>query len=130
MSKFEAPPIARHRAGTAAPVAARAGGIDFASEIQPLFQRSCLNCHGNEKPRGRFSMTSLEKILQGGHSGVPAIVPGDSAASLLVRHVSDQVEDLEMPPLRRRDKYPPFSPAEVRRIRDWIDAGAVWEKAE
>jgi len=36
------------------------------------------------------------------------------------------VEDLEMPPLRRRDEYPALTAAEIGLIRDWIDAGAEW----
>ena len=31
-----------------------------------------------------------------------------------------------MPPLRRRDEYPPLSPAEIARLRTWIEAGATW----
>jgi ankyrin repeat protein len=124
-----APSIA---AATPAPTGPRrdAVNINFARDIHPLFERSCVKCHGGEKPRGGFALASREALLKGGQSGDPAIVPGRSTESHLLRYVSDQVEDLEMPPLNRRDDYPPLQPEEIARIRAWIDAGAPWDKSE
>jgi hypothetical protein len=82
-----------------------------------------------ENVRGDFSFASREALLKGGQSGNPAIVPGRSADSLLLRYVSDQIEDLEMPPISKREKYPPLTRDEIARIREWIDAGAPWEQA-
>jgi len=104
----------------------RPGGVSFARDIQPLLERSCLDCHGTEKPRGGFSLSSRAAVLKGGKTGDPAIVPGRSDASHLLRYVADQVEDLEMPPARRRDEYPALTPAEVGLLRTWIEAGAEW----
>jgi ankyrin repeat protein len=106
-----------------------AAAIDFARDIQPLFERSCAGCHGGERPRAGFTLVSRESLLKGGQSGDPAIVPGHAATSPLFLQVSDQVEDLEMPPLARREKYPALSPEEIARIRTWIDAGASWKDA-
>jgi len=112
----EAPPAAELRPGT----------VDFLREIQPILERSCRDCHGEDKPRGEFSLVSREAMLKGGLTGEPAVVPGRSEASQLLRYASDHVEDLEMPPLRRRDEYPALTAAEIGLIRDWIDAGAEW----
>jgi hypothetical protein len=62
--------------------------------------------------------------------GEPAIVPGDSAKSPPPRFVSDQVEDLEMPPPAKRRKHPGLSAAGIPRIRAWIDQGAVRPETE
>jgi ankyrin repeat protein/mono/diheme cytochrome c family protein len=102
---------------------------DFARDIQPLFERSCAGCHAGEKVRGGFDLGSRAALLKGGNSGDPAVVPGRSHASFLVRYIADEIEDLEMPPLNRREKYPALSPDEVARLRAWIDAGAVWSDA-
>jgi hypothetical protein len=67
--------------------------------------------------------------LKGGQSGEPAVLPGDSRASKLLRMVTDQVEDLEMPPLVKRSKYPALSEAEVALLRSWIDEGLPWKTA-
>ena len=100
--------------------------IDFSRDIAPIFERSCAGCHGAEKQRGGFTLISREALLKGGASGEPAIVPGSAAGSTLVRYVTGQIEDLEMPPLDRREKYPALAPAEVDVLRAWIDAGAPW----
>jgi hypothetical protein len=101
-------------------------GIDFARDIQPLFERSCAGCHDGKKPKGGLAIISREALLKGGASGEPAIAPGYSDDSALIQYVTGKIEDLEMPPLDRREKYPPLSAAEIDRLRTWIDAGAPW----
>ena len=81
--------------------------IDFTRDIHPILEHSC----------------------GGGQSGEPAIVPGYADDSPLIQNVSDKIEDLEMPPLNRRKKYPALSPEELERLHTWIDAGAVWPAA-
>jgi mono/diheme cytochrome c family protein len=100
--------------------------VDFVRDIQPLIERSCVGCHGGDKPRGKFNLTSRESLLRGGESADPAVSPGYADESVLIQYVSDKIEDLEMPPLDRREKYPPLTEAEVRLWRTWIDAGAPW----
>jgi len=96
---------------------------DFTRDIAPLLERSCAACHGGDSIKGGFSITSREAILKGGQSGEPALRPGNSSASQLVRMVSDQMEDLEMPPLAKRGHYPAFSTKEVTLLKAWIDQG-------
>lgn len=92
----------------------------FVTEITPIFQKSCLPCHSGEKPKGGLDLGKVAGLIKGGQSGQPAIVPGHPEASQLLRFVQDQVEDLEMPPLGRRAKYPALKKAEVATLRDWI----------
>jgi len=65
-------------------------------------------------------------LLQGGKRGEPVIVASHSEKSPLVQFVSDQVEDLEMPPVPKRDKFPALTKPEIARLRAWIDQGAIW----
>ncbi|MBM3847987.1 MAG: hypothetical protein FJ405_17090 [Verrucomicrobia bacterium] len=53
--------------------------IDFTQDIKPLFEASCLKCHGDEKAKNGFRIDSRAHALAGGDHGV-AIIPGDSAA--------------------------------------------------
>ncbi len=128
--------LARYAAKTAGAPASAGGGpaplatpraVNFSRDIKPLFERSCASCHDREKPKGNFSVATREGFLKGGQSGDPAIVPGRAADSVLLRYISDQVEDLEMPPLGRREKYPALTPDEIATIRAWIDSGADWQ---
>jgi len=40
--------------------------------------------------------------------------------------VRDQVEDLEMPPLGKRVKYPALTKDEIAKLSGWIAQGAKW----
>jgi mono/diheme cytochrome c family protein len=103
--------------------------IDFHRDIAPIFERSCVGCHGDERPKARFSLTSFAALMKGGQSGEAAVMPGYADDSPLLHYILGEIEDLEMPPLNRRDKYPPVSDEEAARIRAWIDAGAAWPVA-
>jgi Planctomycete cytochrome C len=102
--------------------------VDFRRDIAPLLDRSCASCHGGEKRKGSFSIESRDSMIKGGQSGEPALQPGNSAGSRLVRMVTDQVEDLEMPPRSKRLNYPALNQDEVRLLRTWIDEGVEWKK--
>lgn len=108
----------------AAPAATAAPDWSFAREILPMLQRSCVGCHGGETPKGNFRVETVASLLRGGQSGDPAIIPGRPDASPLLRYVTDQVEDMEMPPLGRRAKYPALSEAEINTLKAWIADGA------
>ncbi len=106
------------------PAATRAVG--FAQDIEPLFARSCLGCHGEKKPKSNFALTSRAALIRGGDSELPAILPGASHDSPVVRFAAGVVLEMEMPPLDSRDEYPPLSKEEIALLRAWIDQGAKW----
>ena len=71
---------------------------------------------------GGLDLRTRESLLRGGRRGA-AIVPGDSARSLIFRAVAG-TGALKMPPGKRL-------PAEaVETLRQWIDAGAPWQNAD
>ena len=100
--------------------------VDFEKDIRPLFENSCLDCHGADRPKGGFKVVDRASLLRGGESGVPALILGRARDSQLIRHVADQVEDMEMPPLNKRKSYPAFTADEISKIRTWINEGAHW----
>ena len=107
-----------------APAATRS--VEFAKDIEPLFARSCLGCHGEKKPKSNFSLTSRAALIRGGDSELPAILPGASHDSPVVRFAAGVEPEMEMPPLDSRDEYPPLSEEEIALLRAWIDQGAKW----
>ena len=106
-----------------APLHLPAEAPEFERDIRPLFESHCHACHGSELQQGEFRLDLKERALRGGGSGVAAIVPGDSAGSLLYRYVAG-LGETRMPPLE-----PFLSAEEVSRIRRWIDAGARWPES-
>jgi ankyrin repeat protein len=105
---------------------ASASRVDFARDIQPIFERSCVACHSGERPKGGLKLSDRASLLHGGNRGEPAVIAGNSSRSALVRFVSDQVEDLEMPPLSQRKKFPGLTADEITRLNAWVEQGAAW----
>jgi len=106
------------------PPAAAKTGLTFEKDIKPILEKSCVKCHSGEKPKSKYRMDSLANVIKGGESGDAAIVPGNSAKSPMVHYVADLVEDMEMPPTDKRDKYPQLTKDQIGLIRAWIDQGA------
>ena len=106
------------------PPAATKEGVTYASDIKPIFEKSCIKCHGAEKQKGKLRLDSLAAALKGGQDG-KVVEPGDSAGSMLVHnvaHLGD--EDDYMPPPDNKDKIPPLTKDQIGLIRAWIDQGA------
>ena len=100
------------------PVVERA--VDFKADIEPLFVKHCVQCHGSEKQQSGLRFDRRQEALNGGDSG-KAIQPGKSAESLLIKLVSGTDPDRIMPP-----KGEKLTAAEVGLLRGWIDQGAKW----
>ena len=94
--------------------------IDFTRDIEPVLRKKCQVCHGAQQQMNGLRLDDGEAALRGGYSG-PVIVPGKSAASKLIERVSSTKKDFMMPPAGER-----VSPAEIDRLRAWIDQGASW----
>ena len=101
--------------------------VDFVRDIKPLFEKSCFGCHG-AKPRAKskYFMNTRQTAIEGGSSKEAAIVVGKSDQSPLVHFIADLIEEMEMPPLDNRDKYPKITKEQIALIRAWIDQGAKW----
>lgn len=84
-------------------------GVTFAQDIQPLFQASCVRCHGSERPKGGLRLTSLENVLKGSKDG-KVILPGNSRESPLVLAISQLDEKKAMPPKFRPRRGGPGGP--------------------
>ena len=94
--------------------------VDFIRDVQPLLNRSCIECHGPKKREGGLRLDIRSEAFRGGDSG-PAVTPGDSSVSELIRRVVSDDESLRMPLNRTA-----LTPAEVAVLRNWIASGANW----
>ncbi len=88
--------------------------VSFSSDVQPLLNTYCTQCHGLE---GGLGLSSFQAVVTGGLSGAP-VVAGDSDASLLVKRMEGTVSPV-MPPVGQ-----PLSADQISVIRRWIDEGA------
>ena len=100
--------------------------VSYSKDIKPLFEKTCLNCHGPKKrPKGKFRIDTRELALKGGSEGV-AIIPGKSDRSPLPYYIAYQVVDYEMPPEGKKD-YPKLTKEQVGLVRAWIDQGVKYD---
>ena len=95
-------------------------GLTYENDIRPIFEQSCLKCHGPEKQKGKLRLDSLAAALKGGEVG-KVIEKGNSAKSVLVHFVARLNEDDAMPP---KNGGKPLTKDQVGLIRAWIDQGA------
>ncbi len=98
-----------------------AKGIDFDSDVWPIFAENCVSCHGPEKEKSSLRVDQRNSLLRGGDIGVPALVPGDPSESYLVFLLEDEDADMRMPLGKA-----PLSIEEIDLIKLWITDGASW----
>lgn len=92
--------------------------VDYASEIQPIFNANCTSCHGGNGGVNLQSYTALMSSV-GNNYGSNVVVPGDPDASGLV----DKIE----PNPQFGNRMPNSSglaQSEIDLIRQWIAEGA------
>lgn len=90
----------------------------FEKHIRPVLVEHCYACHSADADNveGELLLDSRAAMLAGGATG-QVIVPGDPAASLLIKAL--QHDGLEMPPDQR------LSESIVQKFEQWIRDGAV-----
>src|SRR5438552_9322383 len=100
--------------GKLAPAAT--GTIDFARDVEPIFAKNCVKCHGPEKQKGGLRLDRETAVRAGGDSG-PVIQLGAKAAeSRLLQVVAGLDPDVKMPP-----QGPALSSDDVGKLRTWIE---------
>lgn len=92
----------------------------FHSTVLPILRDECFRCHG-EKEKGGLRLNSRAAALKAGESEKPAVVPGDVAASELIRRLRTKDEGERMPP-----KGEGLKPTQIAALEDWIKHGALW----
>jgi mono/diheme cytochrome c family protein len=95
--------------------------VDFSKEVKPIFESSCIKCHGRGRDKGSFRLDTRETLLKGGDSGA-AIVPGKSEESYLIELVQGFDPDEMMP-----KKGTKLTPEQIGILRAWIDQGAKYD---
>lgn len=113
MSAPASPPPAVTPVATATP--GGAATVSYSRQVQPIFDRNCVACHGGQMG---LWLDSYERVLAGGQHG-PVIVPGNPDASELIRRVTG-ISQPGMPL-----GQPPLAPRDMEILRRWIAEGAV-----
>ena len=101
-------PAAKPAPKTLPPASAKTG-LTFDKDIKPIFDASCIKCHGAQKPKAGLNLTTREGTLAGGKEG-KVLTVGDGAKSLIVESVARINPDTAMPPQQRARRGGPGGP--------------------
>ena len=94
--------------------------VDYQSQIQPIFNANCGNCHlGNSS--GGLNLSTYDNLMEGSDDGA-VIIPGNHEQSILW----DEINTGSMP----AGNNPELSDEEIDLIAQWIDEGALEEEAQ
>ncbi len=91
--------------------------IVFSTEIQPIFESSCISCHGSTAAENNLRLDSWQQLIRGSDYS-EAVIPFDADNSLLY----EMLTKLESPHLPPADS---LSQEQISRIYTWIEEGAM-----
>ncbi|MER3525359.1 MAG: hypothetical protein C4326_15280 [Ignavibacteria bacterium] len=95
----------------------------FSKDIQPIFDRSCTECHGGSAglflDEGESYANLVNVPATKGCTSERRVEPGKPAASVLFKRLTGTTCGTQMP-----KKAPPLPPEEIALIEQWILAGA------
>jgi mono/diheme cytochrome c family protein len=93
---------------------APASSLSFSQDVYPIFEASCIKCHGVEKVSRGLDLTSYEKIMTGSVKG-PVVLPGDPDNSPLVKLAAEG----KMPKQGTK-----LTSEQIEIVRNWVSQGA------
>jgi len=96
------------------------GKVSYHKQIRPILQAQCQGCHQPAKASGGYVMTAFDRLLAGGDSKEPAILPNRPAECNLIDQITPHDGKAEMP-----QGKPPLSAPEIELITRWISEGAI-----
>lgn len=98
----------------------------FQDLIRPVLDAKCIQCHGEQKDKGKLRMHTNETLLKGGRGvGSDIVIKGEADDSELIYRITLPKDDEEaMPPFEEKDHYNPVTPQELEVMKAWIQLGA------
>ena len=94
---------------------AQGATVSFTSDILPIIESRCINCHGGQRTEKGLDMKTFDNLMGGSENG-PVVTPGDAAHSKFVELVANQ----KMP-----KRGPKLTPPQVQLFMDWVNQGAL-----
>jgi mono/diheme cytochrome c family protein len=92
--------------------------LKFSRDIAPILVGNCISCHNPAQRRGKFDLTTFEKLMKGADKE-KVISPGKPDESHLILRLRGE-ETPKMPPGQRT-----IAPEAIAKIEAWVKAGAL-----
>jgi mono/diheme cytochrome c family protein len=103
--------------------------ISFNEHVQPILSENCYQCHGpdantREPKDAPLRLDIAEHAMTPRENGKPVIIPGEPAASLLVKLMhSDKASEIMPPP----ESHKTMDADEIAILEKWIEQGAEYQ---
>ena len=91
--------------------------IDYETEIQPIFDNSCMPCHSGSNPSSGLDLTSYDGVMNGSNSGL-VVISGDFENSLLWQEIISG--DMPNNVANNNLGIPDLNNQEIELIENWI----------
>ncbi|HEY3458308.1 MAG TPA: DUF1549 domain-containing protein, partial [Bryobacteraceae bacterium] len=88
--------------------------VDFVRDVQPIFQKSCVMCHGALTQMAGLRLDAKQSVL------TRVVIPGKPEESKLYQRVAG-IGDVARMPMGGR-----LADQQIATIKAWIEQGAVW----
>ena len=100
--------------------------VSFNRDVRPILSDACFHCHGpdDQQRQAGLRFDQRDSAVAKSESGETSIVPGDLAASELVKRITSDDESVVMPP---PDSGKTISPEQIEMLKRWISEGAEYE---
>lgn len=85
----------------------------------PIFESSCIGCHGPQNQRGGLRVDRQEDFFAD-NDNMPLILPGNAKDSRLIDIVSGNVKTMKSVSSHKLPEE------KITLLKAWIDAGAEW----
>ena len=95
--------------------------VQFEREVRPVLEKRCWQCHGPDKQENGLRLDQRAALIAGGDSEKPAVIPGKSAESEIIKRVTTSDPHDVMPAKGER-----LTEEQITALKRWIDAGAHW----
>jgi len=93
----------------------------FMTQVKPLMEATCIQCHGPDEAEGDYRMDTIDGLFAAGDSELDPIVEGRPLESYLVEVISlPEEDDFVMPPTGKEA----LTGEEILAIMRWIWDGA------
>ncbi|MBV6458761.1 MAG: hypothetical protein HONBIEJF_01899 [Fimbriimonadaceae bacterium] len=93
---------------------------DYATDVAPIFRAHCSPCHTGKEASGGLSLNDYDSLMKSG-----VVAKGSAKSSTIVQRILGEGGLPRMPM-----GFKPLDPADIARIRGWIDAGAQPPRAK
>ncbi|MFK5924609.1 MAG: SUMF1/EgtB/PvdO family nonheme iron enzyme [Verrucomicrobiota bacterium] len=101
--------------------------IDFAKDVQPIFEAACIHCHdedSNEKEGGDYRMDTKELAFKGGSDYNPSIVAGEPNETPVWWMTTEPADGDVMPAKPKTNA--PLTKIQQDILEAWVKEGAKW----